>query len=159
MFHFVWLIQIHPWWHTINTQSTTFILLSTKYYKVLLLYITKLTKGKLIYINTPKLITDIHPPDTCLHLLEVNDYVLLRFVMNFSVILIDCQNEHLIFIIFLFWYLGSELIGLYFKNVWMSDKSWEPGMSCKTHSFNLSFTHSRHAEQLLFSCLCSKVAV
>ena len=48
------------------------------------------------------------------------------------------------------------------KNVWMSDKSWEPGMSCKTcktHSFNLSFTHSLHAEQLLFSCLCSKVTV
>ena len=28
-----------------------------------------------------------------------------------------------------------------------------------SHSFNLSFTHSRHAEQLLFSCLCSKVTV
>ena len=24
---------------------------------------------------------------------------------------------------------------------------WEPGMYCKTHSFTLSFTHSRHAEQ------------
>ena len=41
----------------------------------------------------------------------------------------------------------------------MSDKSWEPGMSCKAHSFNLSFTHSRHAEQLMDSCLCSKVSV
>ena len=28
-----------------------------------------------------------------------------------------------------------------------------------SHSFNLSFTHSQHAEQLLFSCLCSKVTV
>ena len=28
-----------------------------------------------------------------------------------------------------------------------------------SHSFNLSFTHSRHAEQLLFSCLCSKVTL
>ena len=28
-----------------------------------------------------------------------------------------------------------------------------------SHSFNLSFTHSRHAEQVLFSCLGSKVAV
>ena len=28
-----------------------------------------------------------------------------------------------------------------------------------SHSFTLSFTLSRHAEQLLFSCLCSKVAV
>ena len=28
-----------------------------------------------------------------------------------------------------------------------------------SHSFNLSFTHSRHAEQLLFSCLCSKLSV
>ena len=26
-------------------------------------------------------------------------------------------------------------------------------------TFNLSFNHSRHAEQLLFSCLCSKVTV
>ena len=25
-----------------------------------------------------------------------------------------------------------------------------------SHSFNLSFIHSQHAEQLLFSCLCSK---
>ena len=54
-----------------------------------------------------------------------------------------------------------------YKNVWMSDKSWEPGMLLKTwkkpltvllsHSFSLSVTLSRHAEQLLFSCLCSKV--
>ena len=28
-----------------------------------------------------------------------------------------------------------------------------------SHSFNLSFTHSQHAEQLLFSCLCSKVTL
>ena len=28
-----------------------------------------------------------------------------------------------------------------------------------SHSFDLSFTHSQHAEQLLFSCPCSKVAV
>ena len=28
-----------------------------------------------------------------------------------------------------------------------------------SHSFTLSFTHSWHAEQLLFSCLCSKVSV
>ena len=28
-----------------------------------------------------------------------------------------------------------------------------------SHSFTLLFTHSRHAEQLLFSCLCSKVTV
>ena len=28
-----------------------------------------------------------------------------------------------------------------------------------SHSLTLSFTHSRHAEQLLFSCLCSKVAL
>ena len=28
-----------------------------------------------------------------------------------------------------------------------------------SHSFNLSFNHSRHAEQVLFSSLCSKVAV
>ena len=28
-----------------------------------------------------------------------------------------------------------------------------------SHSFNLSFTHSQHAEQLLFSCLCSNVAL
>ena len=47
---------------------------------------------------------------------------------------------------------GSQL-----KNVWMSDKSWEPGMFWKTFTFTtftLSFTLSRHAEQLLFSCLC-----
>ena len=66
----------------------------------------------------------------------------------------------------------------------MSDKSWEPGMyECLnvlnnfcfhvyaqnllshfltltlSHSFTLLFTHSRHAEQLLFSCLCSKVTL
>ena len=29
----------------------------------------------------------------------------------------------------------------------------------RSHSFTLSFTHSRHAEQLLFSCLCSKVTL
>jgi len=34
----------------------------------------------------------------------------------------------------------------------MSDKSWGPGMLWKTWE-----THSQHAEQLLFSCLCSKV--
>ena len=63
------------------------------------------------------------------------------------------------------------------KNVWMSDKSWEPGMFWKTWktftlatfatfttfatyaTFTLSFTLSRHAEQLLFSCLCSKVTL
>ena len=28
-----------------------------------------------------------------------------------------------------------------------------------SHSFNLSFTHSRHAEQVLFSSLCSKVTL
>ena len=28
-----------------------------------------------------------------------------------------------------------------------------------SHSINLSFTHSQHAEQLLFSCLCSKVTL
>ena len=28
-----------------------------------------------------------------------------------------------------------------------------------SHSFSLSFTHSRHNEQLLFSCLCSKVTL
>ena len=28
-----------------------------------------------------------------------------------------------------------------------------------SHSFTLLFTHSRHAEQLLFSCLCSKVTL
>ena len=27
------------------------------------------------------------------------------------------------------------------------------------HSLTLSFTHSRHSEQLLFSCLCSKVTL
>ena len=31
------------------------------------------------------------------------------------------------------------------------------GAAALSHSFNLSFTHSRHAEQLLFSCICSKV--
>ena len=50
----------------------------------------------------------------------------------------------------------------------MSDKSWEPGMFWKTWktftpatfaTFTLSFTLSRHAEQLLFSCLCSKVTL
>ena len=72
------------------------------------------------------------------------------------------------------------------KNVWTSDKSWEPGSFFNvflrfshshflslshsltlslshsfslSHSLNLSFNHSRHAEQLLFSCLCSKFAV
>ena len=33
----------------------------------------------------------------------------------------------------------------------MSDKSWEPGIFWKTWKTH-SFTHSRHAEQLLFSC-------
>ena len=28
-----------------------------------------------------------------------------------------------------------------------------------SHSHSLSFTHSRHTEQLLFSCLCSKVTL
>ena len=28
-----------------------------------------------------------------------------------------------------------------------------------SHSFTLSFTHSQHAEQLLFSCLCSKITL
>ena len=52
----------------------------------------------------------------------------------------------------------------------MSDKSWEPEHSHSlshsltftlslSHSFTLLFTHSRHAEQLLFSCLCSKVTL
>ena len=45
----------------------------------------------------------------------------------------------------------------------MSDKCWEPRMFCHTftlsHSLNLSFNHSRHAEQLLFSCLSSKLTV
>ena len=64
--------------------------------------------------------------------------------------------------------------GFHSKNVWMSDKSWEPGMFWKTFTlatfatfttfatfatFTLSFTLSRHAEQLLFSCLCSKVTL
>ena len=56
-------------------QYPKYYFYTTKYYKVLLLYITKLTKGKLIYINTPKLITDIHPPDTCLQLLAVNEWL------------------------------------------------------------------------------------
>ena len=51
-------------------QYPKYYFYTTKYYKVLLLYITKLTKGKLIYINTPKLITDIHPPDSFIHLLD-----------------------------------------------------------------------------------------
>ena len=43
----------------------------------------------------------------------------------------------------------------------MSDKSWEPEHSLTLtpshyHSFTLLFTHSPHAEQLLFSCLCWK---
>ena len=29
----------------------------------------------------------------------------------------------------------------------------------QSHAFTLLFTHSRHAEQLLFSCLCSKVTL
>ena len=50
----------------------------------------------------------------------------------------------------------------------MSDKSWEPGMFLKTFTFTtfiifttftLSFTLYRHAEQLWFSCLCSKVTL
>ena len=54
----------------------------------------------------------------------------------------------------------------------MSDKSWEPGMFWKTFNtfasfatfttfttFTLSFTLSRHAKQLLFLCLCSKVTL
>ena len=79
------------------------------------------------------------------------------------------------------------------KNVWTSDKSWEPGsflmfsyiFQCfltfsnvtyfhshchslslthsltisLSHSFNLSLNHSWHAEQLLFSSLCSKVTL
>ena len=48
------------------------------------------------------------------------------------------------------------------KNVWEPDKSWKPGTLSHTltlilsHSFTLSFPHSRHAEQLSFSCLCSR---
>ena len=51
------------------------------------------------------------------------------------------------------------------ENVWTSDKSWESGTLCHSHtlslfhSFTLSFTHSWHAEQLLFSCLCSKITL
>ena len=48
----------------------------------------------------------------------------------------------------------------------MSDKSWEPEHFLThsltlslSHSFTLLFTHSQHAEQLSFSCLCSKVAL
>ena len=44
----------------------------------------------------------------------------------------------------------------------MSDKSWEPDLTLShslPHSHSLSFTHSRHTEQLLFSCLCSKVTL
>ena len=112
----------------------------------------------------------------------------------------------------------SHRAGSQLKNVWMSDKSWEPGsflmfsyvfqcfltfsnvtyshshslslshsltlshshtlsishwitldmlnnfcfhlyaQNSLSHSFNLSFNHSRHAEQVLFSCLGSNVA-
>ena len=62
------------------------------------------------------------------------------------------------------------------KNVWMSDKSWEPWMhecfnvlnnfcfhvyaqKSLSHSLTVSFTHSWHAQQLLFLCLCSKVTL
>ena len=41
----------------------------------------------------------------------------------------------------------------------ISDKTILLSHLTLSHSFNLSFTHSRHTEQLLFSCLCSKVAV
>ena len=40
------------------------------------------------------------------------------------------------------------------KNVWTSNKSWEPDLS-----HTLSFNHSRHAEQVLFSSLCWKLTV
>ena len=46
------------------------------------------------------------------------------------------------------------------QNVWMSDKSWEPGMLLKTWKL---WKHKKwslgHAEQLMFSCLGSKVTV
>ena len=32
-------------------------------------------------------------------------------------------------------------------------------LSLSAHSLTLSFTHSQHAEQLLFSCLCSKITL
>ena len=45
------------------------------------------------------------------------------------------------------------------KNVWTSDKSWEPEKTtCSLDRlYPLIFCYSGHAEQLLFSCLCSKV--
>ena len=41
----------------------------------------------------------------------------------------------------------------------ISDKTILLSHLTLSHSFNLSFTHSRHAEQVLFSCLASKVTV
>ena len=40
-----------------------------------------------------------------------------------------------------------------------SSHSLNPHNLSISHSINLSFTHSQHAEQLLFSCLCSKVTL
>ena len=91
----------------------------------------------------------------------------------------------------------NHRVGSQLKNVWTSDKSWEPGsflmfsyvFQCfltfsivtyshshshslslshsltlshsfsLSHSFNLSLNHSWHAEQLLFSSLCSKLTL
>ena len=42
----------------------------------------------------------------------------------------------------------------------MSDCQTKAGNQISlSHSHSLSFTHSRHTEQLLFSCLCSKVTL
>ena len=42
----------------------------------------------------------------------------------------------------------------------MSDKSWEPDHTLTlSHSHTLRLSHSHHTEQLLFSCLCSKVTL
>ena len=59
----------------------------------------------------------------------------------------------------LFW--GAFLQSIYLalklkkKNGWMSTKAGNQ----ISLSHSLSFTHSRHTEQLLFSCLCSKVTL
>ena len=54
--------------------------------------------------------------------------------------------------------MNGSMVQVVPKNVkWTSDKSWEPG-KLKYYKNYQNF-HSHHAEQRLFSCLCSKVTV
>ena len=110
----------------------------------------------------------LHPNNLCWRK-RVNFFLILKFRVYKSVSFLShsvsmIMSRHFYRVILSLCIIGEywhgiedlELLIIIYKNVWMSDKSWEPEHSL-TLSLTLSCTRSQHAEQLLFSCLCSKV--